>query len=167
MKKLLTVSQVAKALQISERSCRELLKGGVIPGAKLGGCWRISEDSFNRFLCDTFERVSVAGFEDLRGFEHVTNEKIRADARDIQGIDTPKKGGEMESDSHTADSRTAGEKNAHGLWELFSGSKDQRSAQKRATKPERPSDDKSARELPDVERLRAILDEFKAREPKG
>lgn len=47
---ILTVSQAAAQLQVSERTIYEWLRDGKIPGRKIGKVWRISAEVLNDFL---------------------------------------------------------------------------------------------------------------------
>lgn len=46
----LTVEQAAKKLQVSTKTVYEWLRGGKIPGRKIGKVWRMSEAAINRHL---------------------------------------------------------------------------------------------------------------------
>ncbi|KJS81931.1 MAG: DNA-binding protein [Peptococcaceae bacterium BICA1-8] len=48
--KILTVSQVAKYLQISEVTTYKLVQEGKIPAFKVGRHWRIVKDDLNEFI---------------------------------------------------------------------------------------------------------------------
>jgi excisionase family DNA binding protein len=48
--KLLTVSDVANRLSLSEYQVREHLKYGKIKGIKVVGVWRVSEEAMQEFL---------------------------------------------------------------------------------------------------------------------
>lgn len=52
MEKLLTPSQVAEAMQVTERTVYRWLKDGDLKGIKKGRLWRIKESEFDRFLND-------------------------------------------------------------------------------------------------------------------
>jgi len=50
-KELLTVSQVAEYLQISEKTVRRLITNGEIKASKVGGrSWRIKEHDIEQYL---------------------------------------------------------------------------------------------------------------------
>jgi len=49
-KKILTVPQAAEQLQVSERTVYEWLRGGKLPGRKIGKVWRLSADAIVDFL---------------------------------------------------------------------------------------------------------------------
>lgn len=48
--KLLTVKEVAEILRIAEKTVRELLKEGSLPGIKVGKTWRIPEDDLKKYI---------------------------------------------------------------------------------------------------------------------
>ncbi len=48
--KILTVSQAAEQLQVSERTVYEWLRDGKLPGRKIGKVWRLSADALDDFL---------------------------------------------------------------------------------------------------------------------
>jgi len=48
--KILTVPQAGEQLQVSERTVYELLRGGKLPGRKIGKVWRLSADAIVDFL---------------------------------------------------------------------------------------------------------------------
>lgn len=48
--RILTVSQAAEHLQVSERTVYEWLRDGKLPGRKIGKVWRMSADAINDFL---------------------------------------------------------------------------------------------------------------------
>lgn len=50
---MLTVSQIAKELNVSTSTIYRLIKDGSLRAIKLGDtCWRVGEDAFNKFLDD-------------------------------------------------------------------------------------------------------------------
>ena len=49
-KKILTVSQAAEQLQVSQRTVYEWLRDGKLPGRKIGKVWRLSADAIVDFL---------------------------------------------------------------------------------------------------------------------
>ncbi len=49
-KRILTVTQAAEQLQVSERTVYEWLRDGKLPGRKIGKVWRMSADVINDFL---------------------------------------------------------------------------------------------------------------------
>ena len=48
--KLLTPTQVAERLQITERTVYEWIRGGKLTALKLGRLWRIRQDDLEAFL---------------------------------------------------------------------------------------------------------------------
>lgn len=50
LSKILTVSQAAVQLQVSERTVYEWLRDGKLPGRKIGKVWRMSADAIIDFL---------------------------------------------------------------------------------------------------------------------
>jgi len=48
--KLLTPTQVAERLQITERTVYEWIRGGKLTALKLGRLWRIRQDELEAFL---------------------------------------------------------------------------------------------------------------------
>lgn len=49
-KRMLTVSETADLLQVSDRTVRRLLADGALPSHQLGRCRRISRDDLDAFL---------------------------------------------------------------------------------------------------------------------
>lgn len=47
---VLTVSQVAKKLQVTEITVYKLLNKGLLTGFKVGRCWRIEENDFKQYI---------------------------------------------------------------------------------------------------------------------
>jgi len=48
--KIMTISQVAKYLQISEVTTYKLVQEGKIPAFKVGRHWRVVKDDLNQFI---------------------------------------------------------------------------------------------------------------------
>jgi excisionase family DNA binding protein len=49
-KEIMTVSQVAKYLQLSEMTTYKLVQEGKIPAFKIGRHWRIKKDDLSEFI---------------------------------------------------------------------------------------------------------------------
>ena len=49
----LTVRAVGRDLQLSDRSVRQLLQQGVLPGGKLAGVWRVDLEAFMEWKRET------------------------------------------------------------------------------------------------------------------
>lgn len=50
-KQLYTVKDIAEQLGVSERSVREAIKRGELPGKKICGKWVTSAEALNAFIC--------------------------------------------------------------------------------------------------------------------
>lgn len=94
MSRILTVTQAAEKLQLTEEVVREYLRTGKLPGRKIGKSWRIVESELENWIRtgDT-KRVSARGFlkqfggnlssESFMAEKHaeVEEEERRAEAR--------------------------------------------------------------------------------------
>ena len=49
---VLTPSEVAENLKLSEKTVMRLLRDGDLKGKKLGGSWRITASEYNRFVSE-------------------------------------------------------------------------------------------------------------------
>lgn len=49
-KEIMTVSQVAEYLQLSEMTTYKLVQEGKIPGFKIGRHWRVKRDDLDEFI---------------------------------------------------------------------------------------------------------------------
>ncbi|MDQ0258071.1 excisionase family DNA binding protein [Evansella vedderi] len=49
-KEIMTVSQVAEYLQLSEMTTYKLVQEGKIPAFKIGRHWRVKKDDLNEFI---------------------------------------------------------------------------------------------------------------------
>jgi excisionase family DNA binding protein len=49
-KEIMTVSQVAEYLQLSEMTTYKLVQEGKIPGFKIGRHWRVKKDDLNELI---------------------------------------------------------------------------------------------------------------------
>lgn len=47
---LLTISESAKRLNITERTLRKWLREGVLPGVKMGRIWRVDDQDLEEFI---------------------------------------------------------------------------------------------------------------------
>ena len=50
MEKLLTLSQTAEKLQLTEETLRRLIKKGDFPGFKIGGSWRVDQKDLESYI---------------------------------------------------------------------------------------------------------------------
>jgi excisionase family DNA binding protein len=57
----MTPAQVAKSLQVKERTVSQWLKTGKLRGTKIGRLWRVPEDSLNEFLGITKPSTTFRG----------------------------------------------------------------------------------------------------------
>ncbi len=48
--RILTVAEVSKILRIGEKTVRDLLRDGTLPGIKVGKAWRIPEEDFKKYI---------------------------------------------------------------------------------------------------------------------
>ena len=48
--KMLTVAEVSEILRIGEKTIRDLLRDGALPGVKIGKAWRIPEDDLKNYI---------------------------------------------------------------------------------------------------------------------
>ena len=48
--KILTVAEVSEILRIGEKTIRDLLRAGELPGVKIGKAWRIPEDALKKYI---------------------------------------------------------------------------------------------------------------------
>jgi len=63
MERILTPEEVAKRLQVTERTVLQWLRDGKLPGAKLGRLWRVKESDLHEFLDYSW---AIAKLEELR-----------------------------------------------------------------------------------------------------
>jgi PTS system nitrogen regulatory IIA component len=50
MESVLTITDVAKKLQLSTTTVYKYAEGGIIPSMKIGKQWRFTEDDVNKYL---------------------------------------------------------------------------------------------------------------------
>ncbi len=62
-KKLLTPTDIAKRLQVNERTVTQWLRKGLLRGYKIGREWRISGDDLGTFLENGANKPSDKSFE--------------------------------------------------------------------------------------------------------
>jgi excisionase family DNA binding protein len=60
---VLTVEQLAKLLQVDQKTIRSLAAGGELPGRKLGRHWRFSRQAVLDWLANPERRKGAAGFQ--------------------------------------------------------------------------------------------------------
>ncbi len=84
---LLTPAQVARQLQVKERTVSEWLKTGRISGIRVGRLWRVPEESLRAFLVDEPERKPLREYTRRQIEEFLTDDVIDMDtARKVERI---------------------------------------------------------------------------------
>ena len=66
MSRILTVTQTAEKLQLSEEVIREYLRAGKIPGRKIGKSWRVVESDLEHWV-SAGQSERIKQIESLRG----------------------------------------------------------------------------------------------------
>lgn len=58
---MLTMADVTRLLQISERTVRRYTVSGTLPGVKIGGSWRFTQEGLEEFIDTMEERTHRRG----------------------------------------------------------------------------------------------------------
>jgi len=84
---LLTPGQVARQLQVKERTVSEWLKTGRMRGVRVGRLWRVPEESVQAFLAGASERKPLREYTRRQIEEFLADDVIDAEtARKVERI---------------------------------------------------------------------------------